>query len=74
MTPEEAAARNRTAPHGAQARQCRECGRWYTGPGAAGWRLDHEGRAYARTGMCSLRCVDADIVAVRPARADSSSP
>ena len=61
-------------PPATHKRKCVVCGRWYTGPGAAGWRQDHEGRAYARTGMCALRCVDADIIAVRPARADSSSP
>ena len=62
MTPEEAAQHNRTAPHTAQARQCRECGRWYVGPGAAGWRQGPDGVAYARAGMCSPACVDADLL------------
>jgi uncharacterized Ntn-hydrolase superfamily protein len=61
MTPADIAAHNRTAPRGGQIHRCRHCGRHFTGPGCAGWRIDAAGQAYARTGMCSSRCVDADM-------------
>jgi hypothetical protein len=62
LTPEDIAAHNLTASHAAQARTCPVCGRTFFGAACAGWRIDAEGRAYARTGMCSAECVNADLM------------
>ena len=60
MTPEEAAAHNRTAPHTAQARACPSCGRYITTPGFAAWRRSPAGVDYARTSYCSEQCLNID--------------
>lgn len=60
MTPEEIAHYNATASPGDQYRTCSECGRVFWGAGWGGWRKDGD-KVYARSGMCSEKCLNADL-------------